>query len=70
MRRRVCEAAQRYGRPVNVRQVLLQELAQVQEAFLTNVRWELQSVASLAGRSLAGRREAQAVRRWLDATPA
>jgi 4-amino-4-deoxychorismate lyase len=70
MRRRVCAAAERCGMPVKTRQVAAAELARVQEAFLTNVRWEVQPIASLADRPLAGRSHALAIRRALDAAPA
>lgn len=69
MRERVCAAAARAGRPVRVRTVAAQELAGVQEAFLTNVRWEVQSIGWLEGRALSQRSGAESVRGWLDASP-
>lgn len=69
MRRRVCAAAERCGVPVRIEQVTMGQLAQVQEAFLTNVRWGVQPVASLVDRPLAGRGRAEAIRRSLDAAP-
>ena len=70
MRERVCAAAERCGTRVSIRPVSVPELAQVREAFLTNVRWEVQPIAALGGRALSGHDHVQALRRWLDAAPA
>ena len=67
MRQVVCSAAERHGAPVRVRRVERREFARVQEAFLTNVRWGVQSIAQLEGRPLAQRSRAQTAQEWLDA---
>ncbi|HEV7985444.1 MAG TPA: aminodeoxychorismate lyase [Steroidobacteraceae bacterium] len=67
MRRLVCTAAERHGAPVRERRVGRLELAHVREAFLTNVRWGVQSIALLEGRPLAQRGCSQSVRGWLGA---
>jgi 4-amino-4-deoxychorismate lyase len=70
MRRVVLEAAARSGSPVRVRAVRPEELARVQEAFLTNVRWGMQSVQRLDGRSLASDAQARQLRAVIDAAHA
>lgn len=52
---------------VTVRRVMPGELAQVREAFLTNVRWGIRSVGSLDGRALGSDDYAQQLRRQIDA---
>ena len=68
MRQLVCTAATRAGVPVSVRTVTLAELSEVQEAFVTNVRWGVQSIAQLQGRAVPGRHWAQVLRAAIDAT--
>jgi 4-amino-4-deoxychorismate lyase len=68
MRQVVCAAAERSGKRVQIRAVEAGELARVREAFVTNVRWGLQSIALLEGRALACQQYAQALRRQIDAT--
>jgi 4-amino-4-deoxychorismate lyase len=70
MRQRVCSLAAQHGATVQIRRVARDELAQVREAFLTNVRWGVQPIAVLEGRPLSERSRAQAVREWLDASHA
>jgi 4-amino-4-deoxychorismate lyase len=67
MRQRVCEAAASAGIAVQVRAVDPGELPQVHEAFVTNVRWGVQSISALSGRTLSGRSHAQQLRRLVDA---
>jgi 4-amino-4-deoxychorismate lyase len=67
MRGLVCEAAGRAGVPLEVRAVEVGELAQVREAFVTNVRWGLQSITQLEGRPLPSRHWAQALQASIDA---
>jgi 4-amino-4-deoxychorismate lyase len=67
MRQVVCTEAQRQGLRVQVRAVQPAELAGVREAFVTNVRWGVQSIAELCGRPLPGRSHAHALRIKLDA---
>jgi hypothetical protein len=50
-----------------VRCVEVGELARVREAFVTNVRWGVQSIAVLEGRPLSCQTRAQALRRVIDA---
>jgi 4-amino-4-deoxychorismate lyase len=70
MRRVVLEAAARQGNPVRVRPVQPAELPGVREAFLTNVRWEVQSAHWLDGRALAGDEHARRLRAAIDAAHA
>jgi 4-amino-4-deoxychorismate lyase len=70
MRRVVLEAAARQGNPVCVRPVASTELAGVREAFLTNVRWGVQSAQMLDGRALASSAHAQQLRGLIDAARA
>jgi 4-amino-4-deoxychorismate lyase len=70
MRRLVLEAASRLGQPVCVRAVAPSELATVREAFVTNVRWGVQSVRLLEGRRLPSDAHAQQLRSMIDATRA
>jgi 4-amino-4-deoxychorismate lyase len=70
MRQRVCAASERNGQPIRVRCVESAELAHVQEVFVTNVRWGVQPVVELNGRTLAGHGWSAVVRGWLNATPA
>jgi 4-amino-4-deoxychorismate lyase len=69
MRSLVCEAAAACGLRVVVRPVERAELSAAREAFLTNVRWGLQSISVLEGRSLPSATHAQSLRRTLDAPP-
>ncbi len=69
MRGLVCAAASRMGAPLSVRPVALEQLPGVQEAFVTNVRWEVQSITELLGRALSGRRWAEQLRAAIDGTP-
>jgi 4-amino-4-deoxychorismate lyase len=52
MRRLVLQAARDLGIPVKVRPVHPNELGSMREAFMTNVRWGLRSVARLGERAL------------------
>ncbi|HEX2791118.1 MAG TPA: aminodeoxychorismate lyase [Steroidobacteraceae bacterium] len=70
MRRLVLEAAVRLGQPVCVRPVAPSELAGVREAFVTNVRWGVQSAQRLNGRTLAGDARARQLRQVIDAARA
>jgi len=70
MRRLVLQAAGRHGSGVCVRLVEPSELATVREAFLTNVRWGLQSVRVLQGRTLPSDAYAQQLRGLIDAAHA
>jgi 4-amino-4-deoxychorismate lyase len=70
MRRLVLQAASRHGSGVCVRLVGPSELATVREAFLTNVRWGLQSVRVLDGRTLPSDAYAQQLRDLIDAAHA
>jgi len=67
MREVVCGEARRRGLPVQVRAVQPAELAAVHEAFVTNVRWGVQSITELCGRALPSRTHALALRLTLDA---
>jgi 4-amino-4-deoxychorismate lyase len=67
MRRLVLQAAAGQGHPVCVRPVACIELASVREAFLTNVRWGVQSAQLLDGRTLASSAHAQRLRGLIDA---
>lgn len=69
MREVVCDAAGRHGQAVRRRRVEAGELGQVREAFMTNVRWGVRSIAWLEGRALDRRDAARAVRGWTDAGP-
>jgi 4-amino-4-deoxychorismate lyase len=68
MRRVVCAAAAGGGAPVQVREVVVGELTSVREAFVTNVRWGLQSITELQGRPLPCQEHALALRREIDAS--
>jgi 4-amino-4-deoxychorismate lyase len=70
MRRLVLEAAARQGKRVCVRGVAPAELASVHEAFLTNVRWGLQSAQELNGRLLPSDAHAQQLRAMINAAHA
>ena len=70
MRRLVLEAAATQGHRVCVRPVALSELATVREAFVTNVRWGVQSVQVLGGRTLPSDAHAQQLRSMIDAARA
>ncbi len=67
MRQLVCEAATAAGTPVRVRSVDPSELPHVHEAFVTNVRWGVQSVTALDGRPMPAHEHAQELRRLIDA---
>jgi 4-amino-4-deoxychorismate lyase len=67
MRQLVCAAAERSGSPVLVRRVASEELRRVREAFVTNVRWGVQSITALEGRPLSCQAQAQALRGLIDA---
>jgi branched-subunit amino acid aminotransferase/4-amino-4-deoxychorismate lyase len=67
MRRLVLAAGATHGQPVAVRPVAASELAGVREAFVTNVRWGVQSVRLLDGRALAGDAHARRLRAVIDA---
>jgi 4-amino-4-deoxychorismate lyase len=67
MRQLVCDAAVRRGAVVQVRAVELGELPRLREAFVTNVRWGVQSITALDGRPLSSQSHAQALRRLIDA---
>jgi 4-amino-4-deoxychorismate lyase len=68
MRQLVCAAGERSGSPVQVRAVEVEELSRLREAFVTNVRWGVQSIAELEGRALPSERHARELRRLIDAT--
>jgi len=68
MRQLVCEAAAAAGSAVQVRAVDPGELPRVHEAFVTNVRWGVQSITALEGRALSRRSHAQELRRLIDAS--
>jgi 4-amino-4-deoxychorismate lyase len=70
MRRLVLQAASRHASSVCVRAVAPFELARVSEAFLTNVRWGVQSVRVLEGRTLPSDAYAQQLRGLIDAAHA
>ena len=70
MRQLVCEAAMAAGMAVQVRTVDPAELSQVREAFVTNVRWGLQSITALEGAAQLSQGHAQALRRIIDAAAA
>jgi 4-amino-4-deoxychorismate lyase len=70
MRQLVCQAATAAGMAVQVRSVDPAELPRVREAFVTNVRWGLQSISMLAGTMLSSQSHAQALRRVIDASAA
>lgn len=70
MRRLVLEAAATLGHPVAVRPVAANDLARVREAFVTNVRWGVQSVKLLDGRALTGDAHARRLRTVIDAARA
>jgi hypothetical protein len=67
MRSVVCAAAQRRGAPVRVRCVERHELPRLREAFVTNVRWGVQSIAVLDGRVLSSDTHARELRGLIDA---
>lgn len=67
MRSLVLEAAAGLGMPVQVRAVARGELAGVNEAFVTNVRWGVQSVQLLEGRALPSAALALRLRAMIDA---
>jgi 4-amino-4-deoxychorismate lyase len=67
MRELVRSVAAAHGLPLAVRPVQAAELAGVREAFVTNVRWGIQSIAMLEGRPLAERGLAEVLRGWVDA---
>ncbi|HEY1724998.1 MAG TPA: aminodeoxychorismate lyase [Steroidobacteraceae bacterium] len=67
MRRVVLQAAGRLGLAVRERAVSVAELDGVREAFVTNVRWGLQSVRQLAGRELPGDALARSLWQGIDA---
>ncbi len=68
MRRVVLEAAATLGIPVQVRGVAADELGAVRAAFVTNVRWGVQPVDVLLGRTLESRAHALSLQRLIDAT--
>ncbi|HEY6452868.1 MAG TPA: aminodeoxychorismate lyase [Steroidobacteraceae bacterium] len=70
MRELVCAAAAQRGEPVQVRPVEAEELQQVREAFVTNVRWGVQPIATLEGRTLPCRARALELRSLIDAASA
>jgi 4-amino-4-deoxychorismate lyase len=67
MRRVVLEAATRQGHQVCVRPVASNELATVREAFVTNIRWGVQSARVLDGRTLPSDAYARQLRTLIDA---
>jgi len=69
MRQLVCAAAERCGVPLAVRNVEVAELAEMQEAFVTNVRWGVQPITQLQGRPLSSRGWAEALQASIDAQP-
>lgn len=68
MRARVLSAAAHAGIAVAERAVAASELAAATEIFVTNVRWELQSVDEIEGRRLGTDRIAGRLREVLDAS--
>jgi 4-amino-4-deoxychorismate lyase len=70
MRRLVLQAAATLGQRVCVRAVALSELATVREAFVTNVRWGVQSARMLDGRVLPSDAHARQLCNLIDATHA
>lgn len=70
MRRLVFEAAATLGTTVRVRPVLPAELDGVREAFVTNVRWGIQPVHVLNGRTLTRTDFANSLRGLIDAAHA
>jgi 4-amino-4-deoxychorismate lyase len=70
MRRVVLEAAAGQGAAVQVRAVAHGELAGVHEVFVTNVRWGVQSVQRLEGRTLPSDAHARRLRAMIDAAHA
>jgi 4-amino-4-deoxychorismate lyase len=70
MRRLVLEAAATLGYAVSVRAVAPSELAGVGEVFVTNVRWGVQSVRLLDGRTLPGDAHARRLRTVINAARA
>ena len=70
MRRLVLQAAATLGQRVCVRAVALSELATVREAFVTNVRWGVQSARMLDGRVLPSDAYARQLCNLIDATHA
>jgi 4-amino-4-deoxychorismate lyase len=68
MRQLVCEAAAAAGIAVQVRAVDPGELPRVYEAFVSNVRWGVQSISALEGRALSRQSHAQELRRLIDAS--
>jgi 4-amino-4-deoxychorismate lyase len=70
MRRLVLQAAATLGQRVCVRAVALSELATVREAFVTNVRWGVQSARMLDGRVLPSDAHARQLCKLIDATHA
>jgi 4-amino-4-deoxychorismate lyase len=68
MRRLVLQAAATLGQRVCVREVALSELATVREAFVTNVRWGVQSARMLDGRVLPSDAHARQLCNLIDAT--
>jgi 4-amino-4-deoxychorismate lyase len=67
MRQLVCQAAMAAGTAVQVRAVDPRELPRVREAFVTNVRWGVQSITALDGRALTRQSHARALWRLIDA---
>ncbi len=67
MRGLVLEAAAKLGIPVQVRGVHREELGDMREAFVTNVRWGVQSVDLMLDRALESRTQALALQRLIDA---
>lgn len=67
MRRLVLGAARRLGLTTQVRPVAAAELGAMQEAFVTNVRWGVQSVRQLDGHTLPPADLAQRLRELIDA---
>jgi 4-amino-4-deoxychorismate lyase len=70
MRAAVCAAAATLGTEVAVRTVERAELRGLREAFMTNVRWGVQSVSMLDGYPLAAETHAHQLRRVIDAPSA
>jgi 4-amino-4-deoxychorismate lyase len=70
MRRLVLQAAATLGQRVCVRAVAASELATVREAFVTNVRWGVQSAHMLDGRVLPSDAHARQLCQLIDATHA
>jgi hypothetical protein len=67
MRDAPLEAVLKLSSAGQVRCVEVGSLARVREAFVTNVRWGVQSIAVLEGRPLSCQTHAQALRRVIDA---